>query len=162
MITQVIVWVYRRMKDPFGDSAVPEPSRQTVPLITVWLQVRVLPGPPRRPPKAWLERPALRLADEEVAECLNPRHRAHFFGVDEVTVERRHLDIAQNLGEPTGTVDRVGGQDADADARFDRDLERRDVVDHIVIRSGIPRLAPGRREPVHGREIGRLIAAEGH
>src|SRR4051794_4522045 len=137
-------------------------SGVSAPLITVWLQVRALPGPPRRPPKAWLERPALRLADKEVAERLNPRHRAHFFGVDEVTVERRHLAIAQNLGQPSGAIDRVGGQDADADARFDRDLERRDVVHHVMIRSWISRLAPGRREPVHGRKIGRLIAAEGH
>src|SRR5919107_4176115 len=40
-----------------------------------------------------LKCPALRLADEEVAKRLNPRHRTHLFGIDEIAVERRHLHL---------------------------------------------------------------------
>src|SRR5215212_6559588 len=58
------------------------------------------------------ERPALRLADEEIPECLDPCDRAHFFGVDQVAVERRHLDIAQNLNQPSFAIDGVIRQHA--------------------------------------------------
>src|SRR5215207_4740056 len=113
-------------------------------------------------PKPPLKCPALRLADEEVAERLDSRHRTHFFGIDEIAVERRHLHLAEDLREPAGPVDRIGRQHADADARFDGDLKSGDVVDHAVIWPRVSRLAARRRQPVHGREVGRLIAPERH
>src|SRR4051812_20580254 len=75
----------------------------------------------RRGPRAASEGPALRLGDQEVAERLDARDRAHLLGVDEVAVERRHLDVAQDLDQPAGAVDRVGGQHAEAGPGLDRE-----------------------------------------
>src|SRR3712207_8400428 len=49
---------------------------------------------------------------------------AHLLGVDEIAVEGRHLHVAQDLRELGIAVDGVVGQDADAGAGLDGDLER--------------------------------------
>ena len=106
------------------------------------------------------EGPALRLGDEEIAERLDAGDAAHLLGIDEVAVERGHLHVAQHLGQLGVAVDGVVGQHADAGAGLDGDLQRRDVVDDAVVGPRVGGVAAGGREPVHGQEIGGLVAAE--
>ena len=45
-------------------------------------------------------------------------------------------------------------------AGLDRELQGRDVVDHVMILARILAFAPRRRQPMDRQEIGRLLAAE--
>ena len=56
------------------------------------------------------EAPALRVADEEVAERLNARDRLQLFRVDEERVERRAFLFAEQLNQADVFLDQVVGQ----------------------------------------------------
>src|SRR5262249_38811527 len=54
--------------------------------------------------------PALRLADEKIAERLHARDRLELFRVDEERIERDRLGLAEQLHQPAVLLDQLVGQ----------------------------------------------------
>src|ERR1700722_15915944 len=79
--------------------------------------------------------PALRLADEEVAEGLHAGDRLELLRVNEIGIEREGFLFAEQLHQPAVFLDDVIRQHGDAEARLACPQDADDVVDHQMRRA---------------------------
>src|SRR5262245_34298870 len=73
--------------------------------------------------------PALRLADEEIAERLHARDRLELFRIDEERVERDRVGLAEHLDEAAVLFDQVVGQHRHAEPALTGAQDAEHVVD---------------------------------
>ena len=73
--------------------------------------------------------PPLRLAHQEIAECLHARDRLELFGIDEVRVERDRLGFAEQLHEAAVLLHQIIRQHCDAEAALAGAQDAQHVVD---------------------------------
>src|SRR5215218_86489 len=102
----------------------------------------------------------MRLGDEEFTEDLDARHGAHLFGINEITVEGRHLLVAQNLLDPWIIAHRVIGSHADPGSVLDGLPERQAVIDHKTAGTRVLGIAPQIRQAMQPEDEGRLIPSQ--
>ncbi len=75
------------------------------------------------------EMPALRLRDQEIAEHLHACDRLELLGIDEESVERDRVGLAEQLHQSAVLLDQIIRQQRDADAALAGALDSEDVVD---------------------------------
>src|SRR4051794_17438361 len=92
--------------------------------------------------------PALRFADDEVAENLHARHRLQLFGIDEISVELDRIRLAEQLHQPALFLDQIVRQCGDAEPLLAGAHQAQDVVDPEIGLTRARAVASGLDQPV--------------
>ncbi len=106
-----------------------------------------------------LGRPALRLADDEVAEHLHTGHRLQLFGIDKISVELNRVRLAEELNQTIVFFDQVVRQCCNAQALLAGAHQAQNIVDLEVGFARAGAVAPGIDQPVAVLQVRRTPAA---
>src|ERR1700685_3674460 len=107
-----------------------------------------------------LKIPALRVGDEKIAERLHARYGLELFRIDEVSVERRRLGLAEQLHQPAVLLDQIIRQHGDADAALAGAQDAEDIIDHKVRRARALAVARHFDQPARALQVRWYVAAE--